>query len=114
MNGLRTPLSSSRLARFVVQLAPVVVGGLVSFEPRLALATLAGSLSSTNSQILAFIQGDFANLAIYIGLAAAAFTMIVRRGQGFGWAMIVFAVGIVMKNVGWVMDSITDLAGGLH
>jgi hypothetical protein len=40
--------------------------------------------------------------------------MVVRRGQGFGWAMIIFAVGIVLKNVGWVLDSITMLASGLR
>lgn len=83
--------------------------------PQLVFAgRLNGTLSSTNTELRAFIEGDFANLAIYVGLAAAAFTMIVRRGQGFGWAMIIFAVGIVLKNVGWVMDTITGLSGNLR
>jgi hypothetical protein len=96
------------------RLIPSFVCAVVLLAPQIAFAGLQGSLSSTNSEIRAFIEGDFANLSIYVGLAAAAFTMVVRRGQGFGWAMIIFAVGIVLKNVGWVLDSITMLASGLR
>lgn len=101
-------------ARSFCHLLPVLLGLAFALFPHLAFAKLQGSLSSTNTELRSFIEGDFANLSIYVGLAAAAFTMVVRRGQGFGWAMIIFAVGIVLKNVGWVMDSITGLAGGLR
>ena len=102
--------------RLAQKMAPFVTLALTLALPALAFAKgrLNGTLTSTNTELRAFIEGDFANLAVYVGLAAAAFTMIVRRGQGFGWAMIIFAVGIVLKNVGWVMDTITDLSGNLR
>jgi type IV secretory pathway VirB2 component (pilin) len=108
---------SRHLSRRLAQnMAPFVTLALTLALPALAFAKgrLNGTLTSTNTELRAFIEGDFANLAVYVGLAAAAFTMIVRRGQGFGWAMIIFAVGIVLKNVGWVMDTITDLSGNLR
>lgn len=104
------------IAELVRRLGPLVSVALTVALPQLALAggRLNGTLTSTNTELRAFIEGDFATLAVYVGLAAAAFTMIVRRGQGFGWAMIIFSVGIVLKNVGWVMDTITNLSGNLR
>jgi type IV secretory pathway VirB2 component (pilin) len=109
-------VSAQHFARKVRRLAPVIALALTAALPHLAFAggRLNGTLTSTNTELRAFIEGDFATLAVYVGLAAAAFTMIVRRGQGFGWAMIIFAVGIVLKNVGWVMDTITNLSGNLR
>lgn len=92
----------------------VAIVSAIAVQSQVAFASLDGSLSGSNSTIASFIQGDFANLAIYLGLAASAFSMIVRRGQGFGWMLIIFAVGIVLKNINWVMSTITDLAGGLR
>ena len=100
-------------------LRPAFLAGpvLICLAPILSPATafagrLSGALRTTNTELREFIQGDAATLIMLLGFLASAFVFATER-QGFGWMCSIFAIGIVMKNIAWLLDMATDLSGGL-
>ena len=93
---------------------PILVALAQLVTPSFALAgRLSGTLNQTNTELREFIQGDIATLVMLCGFCAAGWTLVTKR-MGFGWACTVFIVGVVMKNLVWLIDLATDLSGTLR
>ncbi|MCC6805788.1 MAG: TrbC/VirB2 family protein [Deltaproteobacteria bacterium] len=105
----------ARLRRLLRMVSGPVLLALVQLAvPSLALAgRLSGTLSQTNTELREFIQGDIATMVMLLGFCAAGWTLVTRR-EGFGWACTVFVVGVVLKNLTWLLDTASDLSSTLR